>query len=727
MAPEPWSHDELYAYHGPRRVNLEPTDTDAPGIRNARQDSAVNLASMTDVQQNLASITDVMHDRVMGTLFVQRTNEDPSDEAPAATSDESAGHEHSQLVAGLRSWWKGFSLASPNPGSSVLNETATERPILTSRRRSLSLDVTQAMRIARRMQLPSDSRRASSAAPALDETVSPGRNGSQRPALEESTASTVVKRPTSPIQGTPEWDQRENIREEYRAIERAREMRIMDEIADNSERNMRLMCEITDWHAEEQDRKQKQKQIAVNLARFEAMTGNANGTLPEYNSAIRVEPEEEKDLVEEELNRRSRRLRMTEAAMEKDRNTYVIPMPWNMRDRELRRQLYSNPRHLERYLKHELRTLDLLDRRIAYLQNGYSRHNEYHVQMEIEDLEEHAAVHQDAESNCVRLVYDLLWAGADQIIIEMEHIWAGTPLPPRPSFTSSLSRWLMLFIANHPRLVRRYRQVRIVEEEQFPERFQVKQPRRRTSARLTSFIPSSDGSQDFEYPREFSLGQKKKVNTLPPNWREEGVQLSPKRLVAIRLNEGAPDFPRPWDQQTYFPPTSPKNPPESGDLRSLRIPSMSLGPAEVEAHTETIEHIENISHIEDAKNSDDVALGDNEDVHGSVVYTNAAEKIKNFRCVKYLQGSDDDHFYKSPELTQDRNHLEKSPVVVETEIVEDADDPDNDAPSNTVVRAENPFSDSNAVPSEVVGHTQLTLLIKESKTTTEGTVEPGMS
>lgn len=418
-------------------------------------------------------------------------------------------------------------------------------------------------------------------------------------AEERSLSPLYEIMPLLPIEGTLEWIERQRVREEYNAIERARAYRLEleSQTADVHEASFKVAGvwdkELRDW-----GEKCQRAKMAKNLALFDASMGR-NGATATFGEVDPQSPVEESNDIEVELDLRDYTISVAEKMMYKDTNMYMLPRPWNMGDRPRRTRLYENIEYLEQYLKQEMIIIPLIEERLNYLHEGRSEQPEHAVVVEIRGLEKQLAVHSNGQSNNERLMHDHLRHAADWMLVDMETGSQETCAFDGRALTDSFSPFLVKFIRSFPRLKRRFRLIRDVEKFYFPDRFKASsQPQLRAqptpggrripmrrprvldpSAQITA--PQHDQSssiKDLGYPLERVDSQQtmpRVAQTLPRSFK-----LKAPKLLALLRSKGEPYFSVPTlEPKMLREPTSPLNPPSTeylGPPKPKRKPPLRM-------------------------------------------------------------------------------------------------------------------------------------------------------
>ncbi|KAF2621875.1 hypothetical protein BU25DRAFT_426137 [Macroventuria anomochaeta] len=409
--------------------------------------------------------------------------------------------------------------------------------------------------------------------------------------------------PMSPVERTPEWGERQRVREEYDAIERARANLIDQENAMIETRKRWLEENIRRWGVDQRQLRAKEKRrgMAINIVLFDALAyndGPIEGTRPMLDPAI--DRDKDYDYIKE-LSYNGFLLGVAEEQMVKDTNMYMIPEPWYMGHRPRHRQPILEEDYIERYLRQEARLIPLIDQRLDYLRKGKSAQSEADIVAEIKGLERTLLVHKGGESNNVILVQRLLKEAAYCMEVEQNAGTHDTLRRHGTPVTDHVPPFMKQFIRSFPRLLERFHILQETEKRYFPERFEPRrrpqpQPQCTPSGRQIpmrqpqpSNIQPKDGStqeddrsvmEDFGYPLErvdspsydprFQYDPRS-YRTLPRSFRTKTFKKKTKiwgtsKLAVLLSRDGDADFAVPILDR-LMEPTSLSNDPETGNLQ----------------------------------------------------------------------------------------------------------------------------------------------------------------
>ncbi|KAF1361469.1 hypothetical protein EJ07DRAFT_176158 [Lizonia empirigonia] len=538
MVDEPGSPDDLYCYNGRHKLkveaNIEPDNFDTQ-TRQPRQDSGIDFSTFADA----------IHYDIDTTSFLElsRTN--------------------SEVITDLRNWLSGFELprAYADQGQDYVPEINSPHRVIRKRAfttQALLQDFPFRTSAEHRDQLV-EADTVASVDPYFNEKIQDEPLSSEPTHLENDEPEVTVAEersvsplyeimPLSPIEGTLEWIERQRVREEYNAIERARAYRLELEshTADVREASLK-MAGVWDKELREWGQKCQRAKMAKNLALFDASRGS-NGATATFGEVDPQSPVEESNDIEVELDLRDYTISVAETMMYKDTNMYMLPRPWNMGDRPRRTRLYENIEYLEQYLKQEAIIIPLVEERLDYLHEGRSEQPEHAVVVEIRGLEKQLAVHSNGESNNERLVHDHLRYAADWMLVDMETGSQETRAFDGRALTDSFSPFMVKFIRSFPRLKRRFRLIRDVEKFYFPDRFKASS-QHQLHAQPFSTEYSTATRPVFKYKR-FRVPARTRRQS--PDYAQGSadttaiIQAEGTKVTGITQKQGKRDPPRQW-------------------------------------------------------------------------------------------------------------------------------------------------------------------------------------
>lgn len=285
MSDEQGSNDDLYCYDGRRKLKpkarVEPIVVYTPQIRRPRQDSAIDF--------NI--VAEVLHHDLVGTLFAPY---EAAQSMPRVRnhSDSMSAIELSctipEMIADLRIWLSGFELPQAHTERTPVPASEFGGSPWSTRKRSCTTEIP----LRDSSSLASSERRREPVTAATTATgiAAPNGKSPNEPTpggqasdgtipranlltAEERLVSSLVP-PLSPTDETSERVETERVKDEYEAIERAREDRLRRESKSARIREVFLKMVARVWEEKKRERERDSGpwKREKHLALFDAMT-----------------------------------------------------------------------------------------------------------------------------------------------------------------------------------------------------------------------------------------------------------------------------------------------------------------------------------------------------------------------------------------------------------------------------------------------------------------------